>query len=232
MFPLIISFYTKDTPYQLDAHHLMASCDLFGLEHHIEGIDSHGSWELNCAFKPFFIAQKLQQLKRPVLWVDADAVFARKPTPLKVFEKDFAVYVQAELPSNHPSKIRSGTIYVNATEKGMDVLKKWAQECQRLLINPERTEEFWDQIALRNVYLAEQKLYRDRKASCIELIQRALRSRSPGNFRISRKGTFSADRGIGRLPLSYIKILGHPIDVKCPHPVIIHCQASRHAKKG
>ncbi|HEX4839686.1 MAG TPA: putative nucleotide-diphospho-sugar transferase [Rhabdochlamydiaceae bacterium] len=194
MFPLIISFYTKETPYQLDAHHLMASCDQFGLEHHIEGIDSHGSWELNCAFKPFFIAQKLQQFKRPVLWVDADGVFARKPTPLKVFEKDFAVYAQAELPSNHPSKIRSGTIYVNATEKGMDVLKKWAQECQRLLINPERTEEFWDQIALRNVYLIEQKL--------------------------------------GRLPLSYIKILGHPIDVKCPHPVIIHCQASRHAKKG
>lgn len=192
-YPLIISFYTKETLYQLSAHHLMASCDQFGLEHHIEGIDSHGSWELNCAFKPFFIAQKLQRFNRPVLWVDADAVFVRKPKPLKVFEKDFAVYAQPGLVSGHPSKVRSGTIYVNATEKGMDVLKKWAQECQRLLIDPERKEEFWDQSALRNVYLKEK---------------------------------------FGHLPLSYIKILGHPVDAKCPHPVIIHCQASRHTKKG
>jgi hypothetical protein len=194
MFPLVISFYTKDTPYQLDAHHLIASCDKFGIQHHIEGIDSYGSWELNCAYKPFFIAEKLRQFERPVLWVDVDAVFAQKPKILKVFEKDFAVYSQADLNPDHPSKIRSGTIYVNYTERGNNVLKSWAQECQRLLVDPKRTEEFWDQIALRNVYLGEKNL--------------------------------------GRLPLSYIKILGHPVDVKCPKPVIIHCQASRHAKKG
>ncbi|HEY5235268.1 MAG TPA: hypothetical protein VIJ14_03735, partial [Rhabdochlamydiaceae bacterium] len=187
-------FYTKNTPYQLDAHHLIASCDKFGVEHHIEGIDSYGSWELNCAYKPFFISEKLRQFERPVLWVDVDAVFAQKPKILKVFEKDFAVYSQADLNPDHPSKIRSGTIYVNYTERGNNVLKSWAQECQRLLVDPKRTEEFWDQIALRNVYLGEKNL--------------------------------------GRLPLSYIKILGHPVDVKCPKPVIIHCQASRHAKKG
>jgi len=192
--PLVISFYTKDTPYQLDAHHLIASCEKFGLEHHIEGIDSHGSWELNCAFKPFFIAEKLRQFERPVLWVDVDAVFVQKPKPLKVFEKDFAVYSQTDLAPEHPSKVRSGTIFVNHSEKGMEVLKNWAIECKSLLVDPQRTEEFWDQIALRNVFLSHKNL--------------------------------------GRLPLSYIKILGHPVDVKCPNPVIIHTQASRHAKKG
>ena len=194
MFPLVVSFYTKDTPYQLDAHHLKASCEKFHLEHQIEGIDSHGSWELNCAFKPFFIAEKLRQFKRPVLWVDADAVFVQKPKLLKVFSKDFAVYSQEDLPLGHPSKVRSGTIYVNHTPQGMEILKNWAHECHRLLVDPHRTEEFWDQIALRNVYCASKNL--------------------------------------GRLPLSYIKILGHPVDVKCPKPVIIHCQASRHAKEG
>ncbi|HUD01609.1 MAG TPA: putative nucleotide-diphospho-sugar transferase [Rhabdochlamydiaceae bacterium] len=195
MFPLVISFYTKDTPYQLDAHHLTASCQKFGIEHHIEGINSYGSWELNCAFKPFFIAEKLMAFKRPVLWVDVDAVFVQKPKSLKVFEKDFAVYSQADLSYDHPSKVRSGTVFINHTERGFHFLKTWAQECQTLLIDPARTEEFWDQIALRNVYLSQKK-------------------------------------NLGRLPLSYIKILGHPVDVKCPNPVIIHCQASRHAKKG
>jgi hypothetical protein len=195
MFPLVISFYTKDTPYQLDAHHLTASCQKFGIEHHIEGINSYGSWELNCAFKPFFIAEKLMAFKRPVLWVDVDAVFVQKPKSLKVFEKDFAVYSQADLSYDHPSKVRSGTVFINHTERGFHFLKTWAQECQTLLVDPTRTEEFWDQIALRNVYLSQKK-------------------------------------NLGRLPLSYIKILGHPVDVKCPNPVIIHCQASRHAKKG
>lgn len=65
MFPLVISFYTKNTPYQLDAHHLIASCEKFGIEHAVEGIDSYGSWELNCAYKPFFIAEKLRQFECP-----------------------------------------------------------------------------------------------------------------------------------------------------------------------
>jgi nucleotide-diphospho-sugar transferase len=194
VFPLVISFYTKNTPYQLDAHHLTASCEKFGIEHAVEGIDSFGSWELNCAYKPFFIAEKLRHFERPVLWVDADAMFVKKPTPLKIFEKDFAAYAQPGLENNHPSKVRSGTLFINHTEGGAKFLKAWAEECQRLLVDPGRTEEFWDQMALRNVFLAEAKP--------------------------------------ARLPLSYIKILGHPLDEKCAKPVIIHYQASRHAKKG
>src|SRR5476651_1555473 len=118
MFPLVISFYTKNTPYQLDAHHLIASCEKFGVEHAVEGIDSLGSWELNCAYKPFFIAEKLRQFQRPVLWVDVDAVFVRKPKPLKLFKADFSAYYDEGLENDHSSKVRSCVIYVNNTEKG------------------------------------------------------------------------------------------------------------------
>ncbi len=191
MFPLVISFYTKHTLYQLDAHHLIESCEKFGIEHHVEGIESFGSWELNCAFKPFFIAEKLKAFQRPVLWVDVDAVFVKKPKSLKVFEKDFAVYSQRDLANDHPSKVRSGTLYVNYNDGGVGILKAWVEECQRLLVDPQRTEEFWDQIALRNVVLSQT---------------------------------------VGLLPLSYIKILGHPVDAKCVNPIILHLQASRRAK--
>jgi hypothetical protein len=194
MFPLVISFYTKNTPYQLDAHHLIASCEKFGIEHYIEGIDSYGSWELNCAFKPFFIAEKLRQFERPVMWVDVDAVFVKKPKTLKVFEKDCAAYHQTDLADDHPSKVRSSTVFINHTEGGALILKAWAEECQRLLVDPQRTEEFWDQMALRNVFL----------------------SHDP--------------KKLGCLPVSYIKILGHPVDAKCAHPIILHLQASRRAK--
>jgi hypothetical protein len=155
MFPLVVSFYTKNTPYQLDAHHLQASCDKFGLEHHIEGIDSYGSWELNCSYKPFFIGEKLKQFQRPILWVDVDAVFVQKPRPLKLFANDFAAYYQKELANDHLSKVRSSVVYANYTETGFKIIRDWMQESQRMLVDPARTTEFWDQAALRNVAVQE-----------------------------------------------------------------------------
>src|SRR5690348_12544495 len=93
-FPLVVSFYTKDTYYQWEVQNLIASCEKFKVEHYVEGIPSFGSWELNCAYKPFFIHQMLQKFKRPLFWLDADAVFVRKPEGLALFQEvDFSVRI-------------------------------------------------------------------------------------------------------------------------------------------
>ncbi len=153
MYPTVVSFYTRNSPYQLQAHHLVASCEKFGIPHCVEGIDSWGSWELNCAFKPFFIIEKMKQFRRPLLWVDVDAIFLRKPRQLKVFSSDFAAYTDPELPSDHPSKVRSSTLYINYTQGARDLLMQWVTVCQKQLADPTRQEEFWDQMALRDALL-------------------------------------------------------------------------------
>ena len=150
-FPLIVSYYTQDTLYQLEVQNLIASLEKWDLEHHIEPIASFGSWERNCAFKPFFLLEKLQQFGRPIFWVDADAVVLKKPRYLDVFKSDFAVRINEELENSHLSKVMSGSLYVNATEGGERVLKSWAKECLDRLSDPERTQELWDQVALRDV---------------------------------------------------------------------------------
>lgn len=150
-FPTIVSFYTSDTLYQLEVQNLIASCSRFDLEMVIEGVPSFGSWELNCAYKPFFILKKLKELKTPLLWVDADAVFTQKPQILDQFDADISVRINTDLPQIHPSRIASGTVYVNHTQEGMKLVFEWAKECRRLLVDPSRNDEFWDQIALRNV---------------------------------------------------------------------------------
>lgn len=71
--PLVISFYTENTPYQLEVLALISSCNELGIEAEIEGVPSEGSWERNCALKPFFIRKKLLEKKRPV--------FGWMPTP-------------------------------------------------------------------------------------------------------------------------------------------------------
>jgi hypothetical protein len=150
-FPVVVSFYTKDTPYEKEVQNLIQSCKKFNLETSIDGIDSFGSWELNCAFKPFFLFQKLQELKRKLLWVDADAMFVKEPTPLDVFAADLAVRINQDLPDDHPSKVMSGTVFVNFTPQSQELLRKWAQACIKELMDQNRREEFWEQTALRDI---------------------------------------------------------------------------------
>ncbi len=147
-FPTIISFYTENTPYQSEAQNLAISCEKWGLNHFIKGIPSFGSWELNCAFKPFFILGELLERKEPLLWVDCDAVFEAEPEWLEVFDADLSVRRHPELPEDHPSKVISSTIYVNHTPEAQQLLRSWAVHSKQMLMDDERDLEFWDQMAL------------------------------------------------------------------------------------
>ena len=73
-FPKVISYYTKNTLYEREVEDLTKSLEDFKLDYHIEGIEDFGGWERNCCFKPTFIKSKLLQFKKPVLWIDIDAV--------------------------------------------------------------------------------------------------------------------------------------------------------------
>jgi len=153
MFPIVISYYTQNTPYEKEIQNLIDSCKKFELETSIDGVDSFGAWELNCAYKPFFILKKLNELKKPILFVDADGIFVGKPSWQEAFSSDLAVRQDPKLPDDHPSKVISSTIYVGNGERARDLVKYWAMQCQKSLLDPKRQEEFWDQIALRDAIL-------------------------------------------------------------------------------
>lgn len=155
-FPLVVSYYTKDTLYQFAAQNLIDSLEHWGLEYHVEGIASLGSWERNCGYKPFFLYEKLEQFQRPLFWVDADAVFEKKPAYLPAFQADLAVRINKEWETSHPSYMMSGSLYINATEIGQRILKGWAKGCLEQLSDPHRTEEVWDQIVLRDLLLRKE----------------------------------------------------------------------------
>lgn len=150
-FPLVVSYYTKETFYQFEVENLIASCEKWGIEHRIEGIDSLGSWELNCCFKPYFLYQMLEKLQRPLFWVDADAIFVKKPTLFKGVAADLAVRINSTFSPDHPSRVMSGSLYVNATEGGRRALLAWAKGCYAALSDPKRETEVWDQIVLRGL---------------------------------------------------------------------------------
>lgn len=129
---------------------LIASCKKFDLPYSIDPIPNFGTWEKNCCFKPKYILKKLIDLKRPILWLDADALIVQKPTLFETLDADIALRIVNELPNDHQSKMISGTIFVNNTPGALQVLQEWDLETETLF---KQDPHLWDQVSLRNVLL-------------------------------------------------------------------------------
>ncbi len=127
---------------------LIASCKKFDLPYSIDPIPNFGTWEKNCCFKPKYILKKLIDLKRPILWLDADALIVQKPTLFEALDADIALRIVNELPKDHQSKMISGTVFVNNTPEALKVLQEWDLETETLF---KQDPHLWDQVSLRNV---------------------------------------------------------------------------------
>lgn len=130
----LISFYTP--LYKESAERLKASCVKFNVPFFIEERPSKSTWEANCCMKPNFIYEKLQELKSPVLWVDADAEIVR---PLAdSFPGEFSTVINLDLPLTHPSHVVSCVVYAEPGSLGL--IEKWITLCD---------DKEWDQVALK-----------------------------------------------------------------------------------
>jgi hypothetical protein len=145
--PLVISFFTENSPYQLEAMSLIASCNSHGIEAEVEGISPEGSWERNCAIKPFFIRKKLLEKKRPVFWVDADAIFKKKPDFSLMSHSDLAFREMKRFSNDRRFKYFSGSLFLNNSPRGLEFVNKWCAHCQQKIDRKEDLQ-FLDQISL------------------------------------------------------------------------------------
>ena len=112
------AFYTKGTDYENEIKGLVADLDEFNLPRCIQGVEPRGSWELNCAIKPEFLADMLRIQKRPILYLDADARIRQFPELAETMAEDIGVYYQN-------NKVLSGTIILNNTPATADLLDTW-----------------------------------------------------------------------------------------------------------
>ncbi len=142
--PIIISYYTENTPYEREAKALLASCEQFGLAHYIRPIPSLGSWAKNCCFKPYFIRQALHELKQPVLWVDSDATIVHKPCWNLFHSCDLAIFF-LEKHEMHYNRFFAGTIYCGYSQVISLFLQEWDYTSQTML---KAYPDLWDQASL------------------------------------------------------------------------------------
>ena len=146
MKPIVIGYYTTNTPYELEARKLIVSLEACGYEHDLMPVDNLGSWQANTQFKAQVVEQMLLKHKRPILYLDVDAVMVQPPVILDNIECDIAAVHYAD-----STELLSGTVYF--TPASMPVVKRWQE------INAQFPETLpdgrlaWDQRTLRMAIL-------------------------------------------------------------------------------
>jgi hypothetical protein len=120
-FPLVVAHYTQE--YAGEVEKLRASCERFGLEYEFTPIESLGSWRANSNYCCRHIQAMLDKHQRPVLRVDADAIFRKYPLLFNTLDTDVAAHIRAG------TELLGGTLYFNNTPKARTVLEKWITLC-------------------------------------------------------------------------------------------------------
>lgn len=126
LMPIIVSYYTIDTPYEQVAHkHLIPSLEKFELKYDVEAVPHLGSWKQNTDYKATFIFRKLQEYKKPIIWLDADAQVMKYPELFQTLDCDMAVHYYAGW------QLASGTMYWNWSHFSQVTTQSWVTWVER-----------------------------------------------------------------------------------------------------
>lgn len=133
--PVFVNYFTKNTPYEEIANRLRGTLEKFNLEYRIVELDTRGSWERNIAAKADVVEQFWYELRRPIVWTDADSTLESYPELMMNCIADFAI-----------SKTRgwefgAGTFYIGNSEYSKRLLDHWVLRCKA-------DPDFWDQMHL------------------------------------------------------------------------------------
>lgn len=140
---MVVGYYTVNTPYEKEAEKLLASLNKIRLKHDIVPIETLGNWQANTRFKAKFMEDMLIKHKDyDLLYVDADAVFHKKPE-LFTEEYDYDIAVRWQDFRWRKNECLSGTIYMANNEKTLELCKRW-QHGNEIEGSNAKTYEQWN----------------------------------------------------------------------------------------
>lgn len=124
-YPTICSLYTPNWEYPAFAEKLAKNCEELNLNYNICGYEDTGSYLRNCRLKPNHIQSVMEDLNRPLLWIDVDGSIYKKPEIFVNTEKDF---MAKKMPVNRVRYWHVGTMFFNNTHMGKNFLKAWVEK--------------------------------------------------------------------------------------------------------
>lgn len=130
---MFVSYYTKDTGYEEEAKKLISSLEKFNLPYDVEAVDNFGSWQSNTSYKAMFCKKMLEKHRKPIVFVDADAIIQQDPILFGALgDYDVAMHYK------DGKELLSGTLYFNNTKLSRAVINEWIKEVKK-------DESIWEQ---------------------------------------------------------------------------------------
>lgn len=126
---IIISAFTQHPVYVEKALCLATSLNNLDLPYEMTEMEEQGSWEKNCQQKAVIILEALRRHRKPVVWIDADAVIMRKPELFERLSQDICdvAYYAMKSPNRH---LASGTLFFGYTQGAISILEQWISRCE------------------------------------------------------------------------------------------------------
>jgi len=119
--PLVVGYYTIDTPYEHEKETLKLSLETHGYSFEFLGIPNLGSWQKNTQFKSHFIKDMMTKYPAtPLLYLDVDAIMLKPPEILDDINCDIAAVHYAR-----NQELLSGTVYFSGSAACMKVVDRW-----------------------------------------------------------------------------------------------------------
>ena len=159
--PLLISFYAGAQYYHDCAAALASRCDALGIPHDIENLETQGevAWDAICRMKSGFIARKLREAGRPVVWVDVDTEILQRPDFFDGAPYDFAAFARDFRPPRDQLLRRRATarffhpsvLFFNTTANGLafaEEIAAFERTCELRVTDDYVLEQCWRDTAL------------------------------------------------------------------------------------
>lgn len=142
-----ISYTTKGSYEKELAYHLMPSLKKFNIPYDIDVI-KESNWHTATHYKATFIKKKLEEHKKPLVFLDVDAQILKYPSLFDEIPKEYDLsvhYLDLDLQWRKTPGTRrdalSGTLYLNYNDKVLRFVDEWIKENEKSGIMEQKNME-------------------------------------------------------------------------------------------
>ena len=115
---IVVSSYTKGTPYKSEADRLQETLEKHEVPYCITALEDLGSWRENCRATNHVIMDGFARFPdKDIVWLDADARVRKYPVLFDNYMYDIGLYFPEWPPGSGKMQCRTGTMYLKNTER-------------------------------------------------------------------------------------------------------------------
>lgn len=140
---IVVSMFTKNTPYEQEVENLRKSLALLDINHKIYPIENTGDWVKNCQKKSEIILKSFDNfVDKDIVWIDADAIVSSYPTFFEKCKADFSCYFLST--HYNDNELLAGTLFFKSTDNARKLVRYWE--------GLNKGKKDWDQYTLQEAF--------------------------------------------------------------------------------